>query len=142
MFKEKMKKQTENRRTDGKFAPGNTLGKKFEPGITGNPAGRPKLTALTEALRVELAKKMPDADERTQAEAIAQALVKEALAGDVSAIREIADRTEGKPKQSVDLDMQLTDWRELARMHGISESDVIREAKRLIAESAFDSSGA
>jgi predicted transcriptional regulator len=85
---------------------------------------------------------MPDADERTQAEAIAQALVKEALKGDVAAIREIADRCEGKPRQAIDLDMQIMDWRELARRNGIAEFDVIREAQRLIAESNSASSGA
>ena len=33
-------KQTENRRSDGKFAKGNTLGNRFKKGESGNPNGR------------------------------------------------------------------------------------------------------
>jgi hypothetical protein len=83
---------------------------------------------------------MPSAPERTVAEAIARALIREAVSGNVQAAREIADRTEGKPKQSIDVDLQVKDWRELAQSYGLSEQDVIAEAKLLI-ESDFDSSG-
>lgn len=137
-----MAKQAANRRPDGTFAPGNKLGSRFQPGASGNPNGRPKLTALSEALRAELAAEMPGADEQTYAEAIARALIAAALNGDVAAAREIADRTEGKPKQSLDVDMAVMDWREMARRHGLSEDDVISEARRLIAESAVDAGGA
>jgi soluble cytochrome b562 len=89
-----------------------------------------------------LAEQMPGASERTVAEALAAALVAAALNGDVAAAREIADRTEGKAKQQVDVDLSIFDWRELARAHGLSEQDVIREAQRLITESALDSGGA
>jgi hypothetical protein len=133
------KKQTANKRPDGKFAPGNKVGNRFKKGASGNPQGRPKLTLLSEALRAQLAEEMPDASERTYAEAIAERLCKEAaMAGNVQAAREIADRTEGKPKQTLDVDMNVMDWRELARVNGLNEQDVIREAQRLIAESALD----
>ncbi len=133
------KKQTANKRPDGKFAPGNKVGNRFKKGASGNPQGRPKLTLLSEALRAQLAEEMPDAEERTYAEAIAERLCKEAaMRGNVQAAREIADRTEGKPKQTLDVDMNVMDWRELARVNGLNEQDVIREAKRLIAESALD----
>jgi hypothetical protein len=59
----------------------------------------------------------------------------------VQAIREIGDRTEGKPMQKVDLDLQINDWRTLAKNYGVSETDVLTEAKLLIAESLTDSSG-
>jgi hypothetical protein len=124
-----------------KFPPGNKLGKKFVDGVSGNPSGRPKLTRLTEALREQLAETLPDAPERTIAEAIARALIREAVSGNVQAAREIADRTEGKPKQSIDVDLQVKDWRALAQNYGVTEADVINEAKLLIAESAADSSG-
>ncbi len=124
-----------------KFAPGNKIGKQFAPGVSGNPSGRPRLTKLTEALREQLAEINPHAPEETIAEAIAQTLIKLAIAGDVAAIREIADRTEGKPKQPIDVDLQINDWRTLAQNYGVSETDVIREAKLLIAESVDDSSG-
>jgi hypothetical protein len=139
MPKATTKKQTANKRPDGKFAPGNKLGNRFAPGETGNRNGRPKLTVLGDALRAQLAVEMPDASERTYAEAIAEKLCKEAaMAGNVQAAREIADRTEGKPKQTLDVDMNVMDWRELARVNGLSEQDVIREAQRLIAESTLD----
>jgi len=133
------KKQTANKRQDGTFAPGNKLGNRFKPGASGNPQGRPKLTLLSEALRAELAAMMSDAGEQTYAEVIAKALISEAVKGNVNAAREIADRTEGKPKQAVDVDLSIFDWRELARAHGLNEQDVIREAQRLIAESVAGS---
>jgi hypothetical protein len=134
-------KQTANKRPNGRFAPGNKLGNRFAPGETGNPNGRPKLTVLSEAIRAQLAEEMPGADERTYAEEVARVLCESAVKGDVAAAREIADRAEGKPKQSVDLDMRVNDWRALASQHGLSEQDVIREA-RLLIESAIDSSDA
>ncbi|MEJ7862365.1 MAG: DUF5681 domain-containing protein [Pyrinomonadaceae bacterium] len=124
----------------GKFPPGNKIGKQFPKGTTGNPSGRPKLTRLTDALREQLAEINPDAPEETIAEQIARALISEAKTGNVQAIREIGDRTEGKPKQAIDLDLQINDWRTLAQSYSLSEQDVIDEAKLLIAES-FDDSG-
>ncbi len=92
-------------------------------------------------MREQLAEINPSAPEETQAEAIARALIKEAKIGNVQAIREIGDRTEGKPKQAIDLDLQVSDWRTEAQKYGLSETDVINEAKLLIAESIIDSSG-
>jgi hypothetical protein len=123
-----------------KFAHGNKIGNRFKKGETGNRNGRPKLTRLTEALREQLAEANPDAPEETVAEQIARALISEAKIGNVQAAREIADRTEGKPKQTLDLDLQINDWRTLAKNYSLNEEDVIREAKLLI-ESVNDSSG-
>jgi hypothetical protein len=134
-----------SQKTDGKqtqrnkFPPGNKIGKQFPKGTTGNPSGRPKLTRLTDALREQITEQLPGAPERTIAEAIARKLIKLALGGDIAAIREVFDRTEGKPKQAIDLDMQINDWRTLAQSYSLSEEDVINEAKLLI-ESAIDSS--
>jgi hypothetical protein len=123
-----------------KFPHGNLIGKQFPKGVSGNPNGRPKLTRLTEALREQLAEAMPNAPERTVAEAIARTLIREAISGNVQAIREIADRTEGKPKQAIDLDLQINDWKSEAQKYGLSESDIINEA-RLLIESIDDSGG-
>ena len=135
------KKQTVNKRRNGKFAPGNKLGHRFKPGESGNPEGRPKLTLLSEALREQLATVLPGVDERTIAEHIARSLVREAIKGNVMAIKEVADRTEGKSKMSIDVDMNVRDWREMARTHGLTEGEVVAEARRLI-ESTTDSSDA
>ncbi len=124
----------------GKFPPGNKIGKQFPKGTSGNPSGRPKLTKLTNALREQLAEIAPDAPEETQAEQIAKTLIKLAIAGDVAAAKEIGNRTEGLPKQAIDLDLQINDWRTLAKNYSLNEEDVIREARILI-ESSIDSSG-
>jgi hypothetical protein len=132
--------QTAERRKDGTFAPGHSFGNRFKKGETGNKNGRPKLTKLTEALREQLTELNPDATDETNAEAIARVLIREAIGGNVQAAREIADRTEGKPKQAIDLEMQVRDWRTLAQNYGLTETDVINEAKLLI-ESDNDRSG-
>jgi hypothetical protein len=115
--------------------------KPFKKGVDErrNTAGRPRLTKLTDSLRQQLAEAVPGAPEKTIAEAIARALIREALTGNVQAAREIADRCEGKPKQSIDLDIQATSWREEAERYGITESEIVGEARLLLAE--FDAGG-
>jgi hypothetical protein len=112
----------------------------FKPGQSGNPAGRPKSITLSEAIRLQLAQTFNDS--RTYAEEIALVLCVTAAKGNVNAAREIADRTEGKPTTRVDLDMRVNDWRTLASQHGLSEQDVIREARLLVEQSATDSGDA
>ena len=78
--------------------------KPWPKGVSGNHKGRPRKTAPTDALRELLASGVPgDPEGRTYADAIAEALVKRAMRGDVQAAREIADRAEGKPLQAVAL---------------------------------------
>jgi hypothetical protein len=75
--------------------------------VSGNPGGRPKIRLLSEAFRRELAAVDPDDPEgRTNAEMIAArtiALAKSGETGAIAAVKELADRTEGKAKQNVDL---------------------------------------
>lgn len=121
--------------------------KPFQPGQSGNPAGRPKSITLSEALRRELAKQAParegeEATGETLAEQIARVLCQAAAGGSVRAVQEIGDRTEGRPRQSVDVDMSVRDWRAKAKAHGLTEEDVIAEARRIIeSESATVRSG-
>lgn len=110
------------------FKRGNKVGRRFRPGESGNPAGRPKRTRLTEALIAELA----TGDDQTTAERVAAALIREALAGNVQAIREVFDRAEGKPRQALDVGIVSADWREAAALAGLTEAEVIAEARRLI----------
>ncbi len=115
----------------------------FKPGQSGNPAGRPKSITLSEAYRHALSQPLPgDPEGRTIVEVIACQVCISAARGDVQAAREIADRVEGKPRQSLDVDMRVNDWRELARANGLSEQDVINEARLLVEESATDSGDA
>jgi uncharacterized protein DUF5681 len=73
-------------------------------GVSGNPGGRPHKTALTDAIRDQLAQVAEkDKAGRTNAEVIAAVLIAKAKRGDVRAASEIADRAEGRPSQSLNL---------------------------------------
>lgn len=84
---------------------------KFKPGKSGNPGGRPKSKHISEALNKALAS--------GKADELAAVLLKLAKKGSVAAIREVADRTEGKPNQQVTVDgniaIDLTARRERIR---------------------------
>lgn len=136
MSETKKQKQTDNRRQNGQFARSNKLGNRFAPGVSGNPEGRPKRTKLSEALIAKMAEVAPGQPEATIAERVATVLIIAALQGDVRAIREIADRTEGRPKQMIEVDATLRDWRAMAQANGLSEADVLSEAKQLIESAA------
>lgn len=69
---------------EGRFAKGNKLGK-------GNP-----LAGRAAKIRAVLLKKLTP----TEAESIADVLIKQAKSGDLAAIRELLDRTIGKPAQA------------------------------------------
>ena len=72
---------------------------------SGNPGGRPKAAPLSHACRELLAQPVPeDPEGRTYAEAIAQTLAEKALAGDIRAAQELADRAEGKARQAIEIE--------------------------------------
>lgn len=87
---------------------------KFKPGISGNPSGRPKRKILTDAYKDALelpAKVLMSAEaiaalgldeDCTMAEAIARSQVLQSVA-DVKSAGHIADRTEGKPSQKIEI---------------------------------------
>jgi hypothetical protein len=99
----------------------NLKGHEFKPGKSGNPKGRPP----TRGLLVHLRKQLEDATEGQAAEElIAQKLVDLAKAGDLAAIRECFDRIEGRPKQSVDLDVtERFPGRSIAELERFAEKD-------------------
>ena len=108
-------KQTGNKRPDGKFAEGNRLGNRFRPGQSGNPAGRPKSITLSEAYRKMLSQvDESDPESRTRAEVLAEQMYAKAKTGDVQALREIADRVEGKPRQTLALSVERREQLEQA----------------------------
>ena len=79
-------------------------GKPFRFTKERNPSngGRPKKTLLTDAFREWLGQ----VDERsgmTNAERVAIAVGKKALKGNAEAARMLADRTEGKPRRTIEL---------------------------------------
>lgn len=73
----------------------------FQKGQSGNPAGRPVAgKAFADMLRVAVNEAHGDGG--TKLRALADRLVAEALAGNVQAIREIADRLDGKATQALE----------------------------------------
>jgi hypothetical protein len=69
-----------------------------------NPGGRPSKTPVTDAYRRLLEKPYPgDQRGRSYVERIAEVVCYEAGGGDLAAIREITDRTEGKARQNVEM---------------------------------------
>ena len=128
----------------GRFTKGHTNG--FSQGQSGNPGGQQKgLAYISEAYKRLMAmplEKFEVYKPKNVAESIAYERVRLAMMPlGLGETKEITDRTEGKPRQALDIDMAVTDWRELARRHGLSESDVIREA-RLLIESAVNAGDA
>ena len=84
--------------------------KHFEPGQSGNPAGRPPgipnaKTRYKRLLELTSKKANPvtgEMEEFTQLELMDMAIFNKALKGDMAAYKEIMDRLEGKSMQSVD----------------------------------------
>jgi hypothetical protein len=93
-----------SRKKKGPPKPRNTAGLKppWKPGESGNPKGRPPSVTLSEAYRHKLGDKFPGKN-HTWAEEIAERMAKSAL-NRVSAATEMADRTEGKAPQYMQLD--------------------------------------
>ena len=72
------------------------IGRPFQPGQSGNPSGRPKSKPFADALKAAL---KAAGDDSETLESVANALVVKARTGDVAAIKEIADRLDGKVPQ-------------------------------------------
>jgi|TARA_R100001082_G_C4283552_1_gene124975 hypothetical protein len=89
-------KQTKNRRSDGKFAKGNTLGNKFKKGQSGNPNGRRGALA-------DIIKKVWDEQDEsglTQKEKMVRRVLSMAMNGSMTAVSYLSDRAEGKAKET------------------------------------------
>ncbi len=73
----------------------------FQKGKSGNPSGRPKSKQFLNMLNVAL----KDGDGQ-KLRRIADQVVTQAEAGEQWAIKEIADRLDGKPAQTVDMNVE------------------------------------
>lgn len=76
------------------------------PGQILNPSGAIKAKPISDAIKAILSRKSSDPlDDKTvtHVQEIALALVKKAKEGDVNAIKELADRVEGKAAQSLEV---------------------------------------
>ncbi len=92
-------KQTKNRRSDGKFAKGNTLGNKFKKGQSGNPNGR--RGALADIIN----RVWDEQDESglTQKEKMVRRVLSMAMNGSMNAVTYLSDRAEGKAKETKEI---------------------------------------
>ena len=129
-------KQSDNRRRDGTFAEGNSLGKRWQSGQSGNLKGRPKDALLTKEIRAQLNDVRDDG--KTNAQAIAESMISRAIKGDVRAADLIFNRIEGRVLQSVDLSVS-TDWQRTVEQFDISETEMIDGVRELLAEFYRDS---
>lgn len=71
----------------------------FTKGQSGNPGGKPKSKPFADMLRIAVNEATEDGGKKLRA--LADALVSKAVAGDVQAIKEVADRLDGKPAQQI-----------------------------------------
>ena len=78
------------------------LSSRWQKGQSGNPAGRPrKEDCITSLLKEQLVEPKPqDPDKRTWAQCVVDALLQSAVAGNVKAAGLILERTEGKIKDT------------------------------------------
>ena len=77
----------------------------FRDGVSGNPGGRPEGVSIVALLRRKLKEKPEDEDERTYLERAVDVILKKAITDeDEKMLRDMIDRIDGKPKQSIGLE--------------------------------------
>jgi hypothetical protein len=115
-----------------KFEQGNNHGNRFQKGVSGNPLGKTKSALLTDAVRRQLA-------DSSDLEAIAKVLIGKAKKGDLEAVKIIFDRLEGKPKQFIEADLNVSqDWKTYAETYNLSIDEILSEARRLLTDGSDD----
>lgn len=77
----------------------------FQPGQSGNPKGRASEKPFRVAIDMEL---KAAGEDHKKLRAIAKRLLDEAEKGEAWAVKEVADRLDGKPTQIMDVDVTLT----------------------------------
>ena len=76
----------------------------FKQGKSGNPKGRPKKgETMTDLLREKIEIPKTSREKLTRKEKIIEKLILLAEGGDLSALKYLFDRLDGRPKESIDL---------------------------------------
>ena len=93
-----------NERTNATLSP-KMIASQFKPGESGNPSGRPRKSPVSDALRELLDQEYTGRERRfkgmTNGCVLATRLFEMAIAGDLGAAKEVADRIQGRAPQSV-----------------------------------------
>jgi hypothetical protein len=88
----------------------------FEPGVSGNPGGRRAEKPYRDMLRKVMFEEVgfdPQEPPRTKLEAVCRKHYAVALGGSESAMKEIADRLDGKAIQQIEADVQTNNVSEI-----------------------------
>lgn len=120
-----------DRDDEGRFGQGNVLGQatRFQPGASGNPRGRPRKGLLTRELEERLLSDIGQDQPVSIAKALASALIGIALnknnnaSSRIQAIREIADRVEGRSVQPMSFEGGEGESRTDLRIVVVSEAE-------------------
>jgi hypothetical protein len=75
---------------------------RFQPGVSGNPGGRPKTRILAEMLSA-IGNEIEPKSGKVFFQVAAEALLRKVFRGDIGAFREFADRIDGRSTQHVEL---------------------------------------
>ena len=79
----------------------------FQPGVSGNPKGKPKGARHFSTLIREAIKKVAEGDDEPADRLIVKQLVERAKKGDLAAIDRVIDRVDGKAEQNINLDADV-----------------------------------
>ena len=91
----------------------------FKQGKSGNPKGRPKKgETLTDLLREKIESPKTPREKKSRKEKIIEKLITLAEAGDLSALKYLFDRIDGKPTESIELTDGAVDQRLREIMNG------------------------
>ena len=90
-----MSETTENRRANGQFAKGISIGVQFKPGNNANPNGR--RGALADIINKVFEEE--DVDGKTNKERMIRKVYRMAMNGSLGAVSYLSDRSEGKAKE-------------------------------------------
>lgn len=111
-----MSSSVQNNAPSTKKKIGGITGKGFMPGQSGNPGGKPKTKPITEIYERLLA----DGANVTQIEETVKTILRKSGMGAVLQLKEMAERTEGKVSQKVEVDGNLN----------ISLAETIQKARK------------
>lgn len=101
----------------------------WKKGQSGNPGGRPKKKLIDRALEELLLE-----NDSEKARELAQRVLQLALAGDVLAIKFIAERTEGRAMQKVEISGELN----AGELRQMSDTELYEQMAQVMAAAGYE----